>query len=166
VCVCVQLVTLIETGLRLGDACLLDFDCIMVDSAGWPCLRYHNSKVTTECLVPLSERAATTISAQQIHVRSRFPAGSPLLFPRERANPDGARPYVTTTMSARLRAWCQATDLRDQTGKSITVTAHRFRHTLGTRMKISDVAATASLDMVRDQGPIRDLGFSAVSSAG
>jgi integrase len=127
-------ITLIETGLRLGDACLLDFDCIMVDSAGWPCLRYHNSKVTTECLVPLSERAATTISAQQVHVRSRFPAGSPLLFPRERANPDGARPYVTTTMSARLRAWCQATDLRDQTGKSITVTAHRFRHTLGTRM--------------------------------
>jgi hypothetical protein len=33
-------------------------------------------------------------------------------------------------------------------------------------MQISDVAATASLDMVRDQGPIRDLGFSAVSSAG
>ena len=31
-------VTLIETGLRLGDACLLDFDCVMVDSAGWPCL--------------------------------------------------------------------------------------------------------------------------------
>ena len=127
-------VVLIETGLRLGDACLLDFGCVMVDSTGWPCLRYFNSKVATECLVPLSERAATTIAAQQAHVRSRFPAGSPLLFPRERANPDGARPYVTTTLSARLRAWCQATDLRDQTGNSITVTAHRFRHTLGTRM--------------------------------
>jgi integrase len=127
-------VTLIETGLRLGDACLLDFDCVMVDSAGWPCLRYHNSKVSTECLVPLSERAATTISAQQAHVRSRFPAGSPLLFPRERANPDGARPYVPTTLSARLRAWCQTIDLRDQAGHPTTVTAHRFRHTLGTRM--------------------------------
>jgi integrase len=43
---------------------------------------------------------------------------------------------------------------------------HSLRHTLATRLKISDVAATASLDMVRDQGPIRDLGFSAVSSAG
>ncbi|MGH9184311.1 MAG: tyrosine-type recombinase/integrase [Acidimicrobiales bacterium] len=127
-------VTLIETGLRLGDACLLDLDCVMVDSAGWPCLRYHNSKVITECLVPLSERAAATIAAQQDHVRSRFPAGAPLLFPRERANPDGTRPYVTTTLSKRLHDWCQAIGLRDQTGQLITVTAHRFRHTLGTRM--------------------------------
>ncbi|MHB1535143.1 MAG: tyrosine-type recombinase/integrase [Acidimicrobiales bacterium] len=127
-------VTLIETGLRLGDACGLDFDCVMVDSTGWPCLRYHNSKVTTECLVPLSERAAAIIADQQGHVSSRFPAGSPLLFPRERANPDGTRPYVTTTLAARLRAWCQGIDLRDETGHQLTVTAHRFRHTLGTRM--------------------------------
>ena len=127
-------VVLIETGLRLGDACLLDFDCVMVDSAGWPCLRYHNSKVTTECLVPLSERAAATIAAQQAHVRSRFAAGSPLLFPRERANPDGARPYVTTTLAKRLHDWCQAIGLRDEAGLPITITAHRFRHTLGTRM--------------------------------
>jgi integrase len=127
-------VVLIETGLRLGDACLLDFDCVMVDSASWPCLRYHNSKVTTECLMPLSALAAATIAAQQAHVRSRFPAGSPLLFPRERANPDGTRPYVTTTLSKRLHDWCQTIGLRDQTGHPITVTAHRFRHTLGTRM--------------------------------
>jgi len=43
---------------------------------------------------------------------------------------------------------------------------HASRHTAATLLQISDVAATASLDMVRDQGPIRDLGFSAVSSAG
>jgi integrase len=127
-------VVLIETGLRLGDACLLALDCVVVDSAGWPCLRYFNSKVSTECLVPLSERAATTIAAQQDHVRSRFRAGSPLLFPRERANADGARAYVTTTLSARLRAWCQAIGLRDELGRPMTVTAHRFRHTVGTRM--------------------------------
>jgi integrase len=127
-------VVLIETGLRLGDACQLTFDCVMVGSAGWPCLRYFNSKVATECLVPLSERAATTIAAQQTHLRSRFPAGSPLPFPRERANPDGTRPYVTTTLSARLRAWCHDIGLRDQMGHPLTVTAHRFRHTLGTRM--------------------------------
>jgi integrase len=43
---------------------------------------------------------------------------------------------------------------------------HDLRHTHASVLQISDVAATASLDMVRDQGPIRDLGFSAVSSAG
>ena len=41
---------------------------------------------------------------------------------------------MPTTLSARLRAWCQTIDLRDQAGHPITVTAHRFRHTLGTRM--------------------------------
>ena len=128
------IITLIETGLRIGDACGLDFDCVMVDSAGWPCLRYHNSKVTTECLVPLSERAATTIAAQQAHVRSRFGAAPKLLFPRQRANPDGNRPYVTSTLAVRLREWCQIIDLRDQAGHPVTVTAHRFRHTLATRM--------------------------------
>jgi integrase len=46
------------------------------------------------------------------------------------------------------------------------IRAHRLRHTLACQLEISDVATTASLDMVRDQGPIRDLGFSAVSSAG
>jgi hypothetical protein len=90
--------------------------------------------MTTECFVPLSERAATTIAAQQAHVRTRFPSGSPLLFGRERANPDGTRPYVTTTLSKRLGSWCAAIGLRDASGHPITVTAHRFRHTLGTRM--------------------------------
>lgn len=127
-------VVLIETGLRLGDACLLGFDCVIVDSAGWPCLLYRNSRVAIECLVPLSERAAATIAAQQAHVALRFPAGSPVLFPREKANPDGTRPFVATTLSKRLRVWCQSIGLRDETGRPITVTAHRFRHTLGTRM--------------------------------
>lgn len=86
-------VVLIETGLRAGDACMLAFDPVVTDSAGWPCLRYHNSKVGIEQLVPLSERAAATIAAQQQHVRSRFPAGCALLFPRQRGNADGTRPY-------------------------------------------------------------------------
>jgi integrase len=127
-------VVLIETGLRLGDACLLAFACVMVDSAGWPCLAYYNSKVAAECLVPLSERAAAAIAAQQARVALLYPSGSPLLFPRERANPDGTRPFVSSTLSVRLRAWCEAIELRDANGHLITVTAHQFRHTLGTRM--------------------------------
>ena len=84
-------VTLIETGLRLGDACLLDFDCVMVDSAGWPCLRYRNSKVSTECLVPLSDRAATTISAptdpRPLPLPGRLPAAVPQRTSQPRRRP-------------------------------------------------------------------------------
>jgi integrase len=134
-------VVLIETGLRLGDACMLSFDPVLSDSTGWPCLRFFNSKVRTEQLVPLSERAADAITDQQAHVRSRFPDGSPLLFPRERGNSDGARPYVTGTLAQRLRRWSKVIDLRDEAGETVTVTAHRFRHTVGTRMINSGVPA-------------------------
>ena len=127
-------VMLIETGLRLGDACMLAFDPVILDSTGWACLRFHNSKVRAEQLVPLSQRATATIAAQQQHVRSRFPAGSALLFPRERSNTDGARPYPTATLQQRLRVWSRLVELRDETGETVTVTAHRFRHTVGTRM--------------------------------
>ena len=46
------------------------------------------------------------------------------------------------------------------------VRAHRLRHTAASDMQISDVAPTASFDVVRDQGPIRVLGFSTVAAAG
>lgn len=45
-------------------------------------------------------------------------------------------------------------------------TCHELRHTCLTRLQISDVAPTASFDVVRDQGPIRVLGFSTVAAAG
>ncbi len=127
-------VLLIETGLRAGDACMLAFDPVVTDSTGWPCLRYYNSKVGVEQLVPLSERAASTIGAQQHHVRSRFPAGCALLFPRQRGNADGTRPYPSTSLQQRLRRWSRHIDLRDEADEAVTVTAHRFRHTVGTRM--------------------------------
>jgi integrase len=134
-------VVLIETGLRAGDACMLAFDPIIGDSTGWPCLRFHNSKVLAEQLVPLSERAAAASAAQQPHVRSRFPAGSPLLFPRQRANAEGTRPYPTATLQQALRRWTRLVDLRDEAGEPVTITAHRFRHTLGTRMINQNVPA-------------------------
>ena len=41
------------------------------------------------------------------------------------------------------------------------ITFHGLRHSYVTMLQMSDVAATASFGMVRDQGPIRVLGFSA-----
>ena len=48
----------------------------------------------------------------------------------------------------------------------VKVHPHQLRHTLATQAKISDVATTASFDMARDQGPIRVLGFPALTRAG
>jgi len=133
------LVLLIETGLRGGDACNLAFNPVLNDSSGWPCLRFDATKVRAEQLVPLSAKAAETIAAQQDHVRTLFPAGSPWLFPGIADNDDGAKPYSHANFARQLHRWCSAIGLHDHTGAPITVTAHQFRHTLGTRLINSGV---------------------------
>ena len=54
---------------------LLEYRAVLTDSSGWPCLRFEAVKVRSEQLIPLSARAAAAISAQQDHVRQRWPAG-------------------------------------------------------------------------------------------
>ncbi|MGH2668378.1 MAG: tyrosine-type recombinase/integrase, partial [bacterium] len=127
-------IVLIETGLRASDACNLPVDAVVDDSVGWPCLRFFNFKVRTEQLVPLSPRAAVALRGQAELVRRDWPAGTRFLFPRERANPDGAVAFSYATLEARLRRWQADIDVRDETGRPFRATAHQFRHTLGTRM--------------------------------
>ncbi|MGH9284589.1 MAG: tyrosine-type recombinase/integrase, partial [Acidimicrobiales bacterium] len=98
-------IVLIETGLRASDACNLPVDAVVDDSVGWPCLRFFNFKVRTEQLVPLSPRAAVALRGQAELVRRDWPAGTRFLFPRERANPDGAVAFSYATLEARLRRW-------------------------------------------------------------
>ncbi len=132
-------IVLMETGLRSSDACNLGVDAVVDDSVGWPCLRFFNSKVRTEQLIPLSPKAAAALGAQAEDVRQNWPAGTRFLFPRPRGNPDGALPFSYSTLESRLRRWQAGIDLRDESGRRVTATAHQFRHTLGTRMINSGV---------------------------
>ncbi len=127
-------VVLMETGMRGGDASVLAFNPIVNDSTGWPCLRFDNSKVGVEQLIPLSAKAADTIRAQQDHVRSTWPNGSPWLFPGIMDNDDGAKPYAHGSLSQQLGDWQKAIDVRDEAGQRVRVHAHQFRHTVGTRL--------------------------------
>ncbi len=132
-------VVLIETGLRGGDACALAFNPMVDDSVGWPCLRFDATKVGAEQLIPLSAKAAAAIRSQQDHDRRQWPAGTPWLFPGIVDNADGSKPYVHGTLSRQLHRWQTVIDLRDEAGEPIRITAHRFRHTLGTRLINSGV---------------------------
>jgi integrase len=127
-------VLLIEAGLRAGDACTLAFDPLVPDSVGWPCLRFHDSKVGLEQVVPLSAKGVAAVRAQQDVVRQRWPAGSPWLFPDLLDNPDGSQPYRYLSLGRRLRSWELRIGLHDETGRPIRVTAHQLRHTLGSRL--------------------------------
>jgi len=115
------LVLIIETGLRKGDACNLAFNPVIADSTGWPCLRFDATKIRAEQLVPLSATAAETITAQQDHVRSLWPAGSPWLFPGIIDNADGSKPYAPSVFGTQLRHWCDNIGLHDEAGQPLRV---------------------------------------------
>jgi integrase len=132
-------VLMMETGLRIGDACTLEFNPIIDDSAGGPCLAFHNLKIRADQLIPLSAKAADAIRTQQDHDHSCWPEGTPWLFPGIADNADGSKPYNVATLTSQLRAWQRVIDLRDEAGVAVRVTSHRFRHTLGTRLINSDV---------------------------
>ncbi|HZT64219.1 MAG TPA: tyrosine-type recombinase/integrase [Acidimicrobiales bacterium] len=132
-------VVLMETGMRGGDACVLPFNPIITDSVGWPCLRFENSKVSTEQLIPLSDKAATTIKAQQAYVLGRWPQGSRWLFPGIMENPEGTKPYAHASLSHQLGPWQKKIGLHDESGQPVRIHAHQFRHTLGTRLINSGV---------------------------
>jgi integrase len=159
-------VVLMETGLRIGDACTLEFSPMVDDSVGWPCLRFDSTKVRAEQLIPLSAKAAEAIRSQQDHDRRTWSAGTPWLFPAVLHNADGSKPYAAFALSTQLRRWQTVIDVRDEAGEPFRVTAHRFRHTLGTRLKMSDVAVGASFGMGRDRCSIWGLGSSVLPVAG
>jgi integrase len=133
------IIVMIETGIRGGDACNLPFNPIITDSSGWPCLRFQASKVRAEQLIPLSAKAAETIRAQQDHVRTSWPEGSPWLFPGLAGNDDATKPYSHSNLTRQIRQWCQDIGLHDEAGEPAAVTGHQFRHTLGTRLINSGV---------------------------
>lgn len=127
-------VVLMEAGLRANNACALSFDALVEDSGGGPCLRYLNAKMGAEQLVPLSAVGAAAVRDQQSRLRIRWPSGPVVLFPAADSNPDGVRAFNYATLRDRLMRWQDTIDLRDEAGRSVRISAHRFRHTFGTRL--------------------------------
>jgi Phage integrase family len=60
-------------------------------------------------------------------------------------NPDGQRPFPWSALNNRLSRWLADCDIRDAAGRPVRVTAHEFRHTVGTRMINNEV----SMDVVQ-----------------
>ena len=132
-------VILIRCGLRISSAVTLPSDCVVADADGAPYLRYSNTKMKREALVPIDEEIAAMIAAQLRRNRERWPAGVPVLFPRPHSNFDGTRPLSTSSYRSALRIWLQRCDIRDEHGQPVHLTPHQWRHTLGTALINRDV---------------------------
>lgn len=148
------IVILIQTGLRSVDALRLPFDPVTVDQAGAPYLTFTNHKLSREAIIPISERVLEQIRAQQRDLDERFgEQRPPYLLPALKANADGSRPLTWGAMSRRLSRWMRDCNIRDAAGKPARVTAHQFRHTLGTRMINNDVSLPAVQRMLDHDSP-------------
>ena len=110
------------------------------DNANAPYLAWINHKIHHRvAFFPISEDLAGRITAQQQTVRDRFPQGCPWLFPALKVNLDGARPMPDISFRDYLDTWLRRIRLLDEHRQPARVTAHQFRHTLGTRLINADV---------------------------
>lgn len=127
-------VVLIRCGLRVSDALRVQHDCIVLDADQAPYLRYFNHKMQREALVPIDEELREEITAQQARAGQ-----APVLFPRPTKNPDGMYSITSATYRAALYRWLAACDVRDEHNRTVRLTPHQWRHTLGTRLINKDV---------------------------
>ncbi len=132
-------VILIRCGLRISSAVSLSWDCVVTDPDGAPYLRYWNTKMKREALVPIDDELRAMISAQHDRVRLRWPGGTPVLFPRPQTNLPGTRPVGGSTYRGALYCWLADCDIRDEHGTPVHLTPHQWRHTLGTVLINRDV---------------------------
>jgi integrase len=132
-------VILMSCGLRVTDALRLRSDCVTTDADGAPYLRYFNHKMKRDALVPIDPALATAIGDQRHRNTERWPAGTPVLFPRPSKNIDGTNPIGSPTYRAAMLRWLDACDIHDEHGHRVHLTPHQWRHTLGTRLVNRDV---------------------------
>ena len=76
-----------------------------------------------------------------------------ILLPALRQNPDGQRPFLWSALNNRLRQWLADCDVHDAAGRPVRVTAHQFRHTVGTRMINNEVSMDVVQRMIDHASP-------------
>jgi integrase len=130
---------LIRCGLRITDVTAIPADCTVCDAGGAPYLRYYNRKMKREALVPIDDELQSLIAGQRERNLARWPAGTPVLFPRITTNIDGTRPVAGGTYREALYRWLEDCDIRDEHGQPVHLTPHQWRHTLGTVLINRDV---------------------------
>jgi hypothetical protein len=128
---------LLEEGLRINEVCCLPLDCLVCDDRHEWYLRFYQSKVSREHIIPLIDQAVVeTTQAQQQEVRERYADQCSYLFPKPRFS---TLPYKQGTFSMALNTWAVKCDIRDRNGDLWRFQSHQFRHTVGMRLINDDV---------------------------
>jgi integrase len=123
------------SGARRGEIRSLDYDCLDAYPDGTPRLRIPVGKGKTERLVPLHKEAAAAIRELQLLAAPTHG------FRDEQTGVETRRLFVwrglplsvSYLFETALERACGAAGLVDRDGKPL-ITAHRFRHTVGTEL--------------------------------
>jgi len=156
------------SGARRGEICRLAVDCLDVYPDGTARLRIPAGKTLKERVVPLHEEAAEALRTI-IALRSGGPE-RPLLDERtgtkvrylflRRGRPMSA--FYLFNYS--LRDACKAAGLVDADGRA-TVTAHRFRHTVGTQLAERGAKLHTIMSVLGHESPHMSMTYARISDA-
>lgn len=127
-----------DAGMRVGELCRLKFDCLRQDSAGDWWLNYYQFKMKKDHTITISRELAGVIQEQQNYIRNNLNSsfeylfcgrstGSKRFMPLNKPmNPDAFTDY--------LKRLIITNNIYTASGKPWNLTAHQFRHSVGTRM--------------------------------
>lgn len=127
-----------ESGMRIGELCRLRFDCLRQDSAGDWWLNYYQFKMKKDHTISISRELAGVIQEQQNYIRNNLNSSFEYLFCGRSMGSKRFMP-LNKTMSPKvfadfLKRLCTANNICTALGKPWDLTAHQFRHSVGTCM--------------------------------
>jgi len=142
-------------GRRPSELCGLRFDCLDYDEPAGADGPGHRSPVLVHdmpkvgkigCRLPIHDREAAIITAQQARVRTAFPDTAQdalVLFPRVLKNLDGTKPVTASGLALAIRGWVDGLANLDSDGHAADgapvpfprerVFPYAFRHTYAQR---------------------------------
>ena len=156
------------SGARRGEISRLSIDCLDRYPDGTARLRIPAGKTMRERMVPLHEEAAEALRAVMA-MRSGGPE-RPLVDTRTGTTVQylflrrGKPMSMNYLFDYPLRAACKAAGLVDAAGRA-TVTAHRFRHTVGTQLAERGAKLHTIMSVLGHESPHMSMVYARISDA-
>ena len=126
-----------EAGMRIGELCRLKFDCLRQDSAGDWWLNYYQFKMKKDHTISVSKELVGVIQEQQEYIRSNLNSSFGYLFcgrNNTRHFMPLDKPMNPSAFTDYLKRLVATNNICTASGEIWDLTAHQFRHSVGTRM--------------------------------
>ena len=139
------LLILQETGMRINEVIKLPYSCIFQDKDGDYFLKYFQSKMNKDHIIPISSQLALTIKEQQQIITQEW-KNHELLFPmphyvqpinkesRIKKSTNGGQQWSRDRLSIYLNKFAIEYRILGPDGKPWRFQFHAFRHTVATQM--------------------------------